>query len=144
VWSHEARGELTLPLQFAPRVASPFGVEAVHVFVGDTSPRLPSGCELRRLTRREVARSDPTLVCCGDCLVKVDRVANIQQVFTPPAHRDRGHASAFVTLLTGKLAKQGWQVTYTANEANGASMRVAKKCGFDTIARWAVSSCERL
>src|SRR5436190_43305 len=60
-WACAADEELTVPLQFAARtsrVASPCGVEAVHVFVRDTATRLPTGCELRRLSRHAVMHSD--------------------------------------------------------------------------------------
>jgi GNAT superfamily N-acetyltransferase len=56
-------------------------------------------------------------------------------VETLPAHRRRGHASACFGALASHMAAQGRRPVWGAEESNSPSLSLARKLGFEPVAR---------
>lgn len=65
-------------------------------------------------------------------------------VNTAPAFRGQGFAASNVTSLAGYLLDGGYKVAYSASNYNKASIKIAKKCGFEQIGRFYAVSAYKL
>ncbi|MHC4134226.1 MAG: GNAT family N-acetyltransferase [Planctomycetota bacterium] len=74
------------------------------------------------------------LVCIAHTSARTDRFADVG-VFTLPAHRGRGLATAAGSLVVDRLPGEGQTPVWSCGEDNWASLRVAQKLGFLAVSR---------
>lgn len=74
------------------------------------------------------------LVCIAHTSARTERFADIG-VFTLPAHRRQGLASAASALVADLLLREGQTPVWSCGETNRASLRVAQKLGFAPVSR---------
>jgi len=77
------------------------------------------------------------LVATADVFVDVGSAVTVQQVNTAHECRRQGLARVLVAHVCREMRALGKDVTYLANEANVASVRLAVAVGFVPLARWA-------